>query len=510
MPGPLLLLLGHSFFSSAKEDNETWNFIFSHMLGELFYNTFALGFLCVIFTLLIGFWQASLLKLTNISGKKWLHLLFLTPLIFPLYVYAFIFVGAFEYSGEFPTFLRENLGLNLLSFFSIKSTLGVGLVFSFALSPYTYLFFSQAMGRLENNLVLSARSLGASPREVIWKIIFPQIRIWGISAAIIVFLEVLCDFGGVSVFNYDTFSTAIYHAWSSLFSLNTAVKLAFFPTLIAVALYTFNYFRSQKQRFVEAKHTLKPFVELKGKGLGVSYLLIGIYVFFSVLFPLIQLALWSLEDFGRIFTSDYWMLILQTLEVGIGVSVLIILAAVLMGLASRFFLKGIEVYAQTFQKIGYALPGSITAISILVLNSFFEAEYIGFLAIACLALGLSIRFYPVAFEMIERSYQRISVKLDWSSQSLGAGVNKTFRHLHLPLLLPGLSAAFIMVLIELIKEMPITLILRPYGVNTLATKVFELTSEGEWEKASLPALFLVLIGIVAIMIKERQNMVQEK
>ncbi len=473
------------------------------MFWDLLGDTFSLAFLTVGFTSVIGFSQAYLICFSNIYFKKGLHLLFILPLIFPLYVLGFVYVGSLEYSGAIPSFFRESFGINILSLINIKSVWGVAFVFSLALTPYIYLYLRSAFRAMDAKLFLSARSLGKLPSELVKHIILPQATPWLFSGAVLVFLEVLCDFGGVSVFNYETFSTAIYHAWISLFSINTAVRLSLFPALVALVLYLINQYKF-KVRVGKAKRYEETILfDLTGTTKALVISIVGIYVFLSVIFPALQLVLWSLEAINIELDKSYFLLIAETLGIGALVAFLItgISLAFLFLERHRFGKKEISFLPVT--KLGYALPGSIIAISIMAFFANAKVSYTGLFAFFALFLAYLIKFYSVPSELMRRGISGISKKMDWSSQSLGKSAVFTFTKVQLPLLRPVIFSSFVMVLIEVFKEMPITLILRPFGVNTLATRIYELTSEGEWERASLSAVFLLLLGGISLYISEK-------
>ncbi len=501
--GPIIFILGQSFFSGSLSDQETWAYILDSMLWDLTRDTILLAFLTVLFSSLLGFSQAYLISFSNIKHKGALHLLFVMPLIFPLYVLGFVYVGSLEYSGLIPSFIRNNLGINILSYIDIKSVLGVAFVFSLALSPYIYLYLKSCFGAMDRKLFLSARSLGKTPNQIARTIVFPQALPWLLSGGILVCLEVFCDFGGVSVFNYETFSTAIYHAWISLFSINTAVKLSLFPTVFALILYLISQY---KFRVKEGKSKLQEdiiLLELKGLSKKIVYLLVITYAAFSVFFPVSQLLIWSLEAIKVELDSDYFLLIGETLIIGSVVAFSINFISLLFLYFQRFKFGARENSILPITKLGYAIPGSIVAVSIMAFFSTVNISYSGLLSLLALFLAYLIKFYSVPSELMARGMSGISKKMDWSSISLGKSTGFTFFKVQLPLLKPVLLSSFVLVLIEVFKEMPITLILRPFGVNTLATRVYELTSEGEWERASISALFLIALGAVSLYISEK-------
>ncbi|MFT6070805.1 MAG: iron(III) transport system permease protein [Bacteriovoracaceae bacterium] len=495
--------MGQSFFSGTLTDQETWTYILDSMLWDLTRDTVFLATLTVLFSSVLGFSQAYLINFSNIKFKGALHLLFVMPLIFPLYVLGFVYVGSLEYSGLLPSLIRDNLGINILDFINIKSVWAVAFVFSIALSPYIYLYLKSCFAAMDRKLFLSARSLGKRPNQIARTIVFPQAIPWLISGGILVCLEVFCDFGGVSVFNYETFSTAIYHAWISLFSINTAVKLSVFPTLVALILYMISQY---KFRVKEGKSKLQEdiiLLDLRGGSKKIVYFFVLVYAGFSVIFPVSQLLIWSLEALKVELNSDYFLLIIETLVIGSIIALSINLISLIFLYFQRFKFSPRENSILPITKLGYAIPGSIVAVSIMAFFSAVNMSYSGTLSLVALFLAYLIKFYSVPSELMARGMSGISKKMDWSSISLGKSTSFTFTKVQLPLLKPVLLSSFVLVLIEVFKEMPITLILRPFGINTLATRVYELTSEGEWERASISALFLIALGAVSLYISER-------
>jgi len=499
---PIVFLCAQSILTNSLSDSETWRFILDHMLVGLVKNTALLMLATVFLSIILGVSQASLICLTNIPAKKILHILFILPLIFPLYVLAFVYVGSFTYSGSIPVFFRSFFNFDLTALFAIKSTMGVAMVFSLALAPYVYLFLRAAFLRIDEKLIFSARSLGQRPFKILFGLLMPQIRPWIYASAILVALEVLCDFGGVSVFNYDTFSTAIYHSWIGLFSLNTAVKLSLIPGLFALLLYFANnfFYRTYKN---ETKLS-RSFVLFELTFIKKTILLMGSlsYCFFSVFFPVGQIFIWASSALSLELNLDYLLIIAHTLLISLGAAVFIALLSLLLVNLQRNYSSQQDRSITIFVKIGYALPGSIIAIALMSVFSLLNINFFATFAFIALLFAYLVRFFSVAFEIQSKAYDLISKKYDWTSYSLGKAKFKTFYKVHLPILLPTLISSMIMLLLEIMKEMPMTLMLRPFGVNTLATKIYELTSEGEWERASISAALLILLGALTIFLSE--------
>ena len=499
--GSFLFLLGESFWASNELDGESWNFIFQKNLLVLVKNTLLLMFLTFVMSSLIGFAQALLMVYVKIKGKAVLHILFILPMAFPLYVLSFIYVGALEYSGFLATFLRDYWEASSFYFAYLKHPVTIAFVFSLALSPYVYLFQKSFLERFDQRSLQIARTLGQGPWGILRKVIIPCSRGWIFSSGIFVCLEVLCDFGGVSVFNYETFSTAIYESWIGFFSFKTAFKLGLFPLLGAVFLFVLN---SQfKVLFVERENrSLKPLFFPGSWGQGLIWLLVLGYGLLSFFFPLVQLFVWGLSSSGEGGGGSFLAFIGDTLTLGLLCSLFIAFFALKGVYFYRFYWNLREKFLSLFLKVGYALPGTLVGVSVMAILSLAQIHFFGFWAYGALFIGLLVRFYGVAFELQNKACELVRKQYDWIGQSLGKTPRQTFFRTHLPLLRPALVSSVLLVFLEVIKEMPITLILRPYGVNTLATKIYELTSEGEWVRSSRYALTLVVFGGLFVLLSE--------
>lgn len=492
--GPFFFIVINSF-KNPKSETDHWNFLLTETLPSLISNTFILIISCVLLTLLFGFIQAVLTTITDLKFKKYLHLFFIIPLAYPLYVISYIYVGMFEYGGEIATFFRESFNLNILSLINIKHPLSIALIFSFVLSPYSYLFFRSFLIRMNYKQIWCARSLGKTPFQTLLSVIIPQAKPWIIAVSILISLEVLCDFGGVSIFNYETFTVAIYEAWMGLFSLNSAIKLSLLPLLLALIFFGLNLLVPIHNFKIDAINScilFSPNIAQK----FLIFVSVFIYLFFSLMLPLGVLLFWFSSNFSissLIAAAPYLFdTLLLGFSAGIILSFLSLLYLTKERLTSAF--KPIT----SFLKIGYALPGTIVAIALMNILSIFNLNYFGTLAYIILILGLTIRFFAPVYDLQYNSYASISMKNDWASRSLGASKSKTFFQVHLPLLRPALISSFLLGFLEIIKEMPITMILRPHNTNTLSTKIYELTSEGEWEQTSIFALTLFVFGALSL------------
>ena len=500
--GPFFVLLLRSFTGSTSADREVWNFVLHFTLPGVFKNTFSLIFFSSLFSVIIGLGQSILIVLTNIKWKLALHILFVLPMAFPLYLLSYVYVGALEYMGPIPSYFRNQLGVEFLGHINLRGPLFISLVFSLALSPYVYLFSKSFLEKLDRKIIWSARTLGKGPFGLIFSLIIPQSLPWIMSSVIFVTLEVLCDFGGVAIFNFETFSTAIHQSWINLFSFNTAAKISLFPMLFALSLFYINYHLAKHTNMDKEAANIGPILPLDKWAMTIVLLLLSIYFFFSFVFPIGQLLIWAIIGQENFLNGVFWKHLLDTFSLSFICGILVGGLALGSVFIDRFFWSPKDKFLSTFLNTGYAIPAIIVAIGVMTIFSMMKINLFGHWAYLALLSGFLIRFYPIGFELQNRACKLIDKKFDWVSSSLGLGRIQTFCKIHLPLLRPAVFSSMLICFLEISKEMPITLILRPYGVNTLSTKIYELTSEGEWERASSYAIFLLGLGLLSVLANE--------
>jgi iron(III) transport system permease protein len=500
--GPLAFMVIRANMDFSLSDEESWSFVLTQTVPSLLSNTFWLIIWTNLFTLVFGLSQSILVTLSNIRFKRILNFLFILPLAFPLYVISFLYLGLFEFSGEFSTYLRESVGFNLNQALDIKSAPVIGFIFSLVLAPYAYLFFKSALLRFDKKLIWSGRILGRTPIQVFFSLIMPNLRKWMFAVSILITSEVICDFGGVSVFNFETFSIAIYEAWISLFSLNSAVKLSLFPMAFILILYFVNA-RLQLQKGHLKEHAPIELFKLSGLVSFLIWIVIILFAVFSLGIPLGTLIYWAKKSFGNESLTLFAGYLKGSFLLSFIAAIVLTLIAFIYVAVKRFI--SANEFSEGLLKLGYALPGTIVGIAIIGFFSSFNMNYFGVYAWGALVLALVIRFFAPSLEIQDKAYQTISRKLDYASRSLGTGRLRTVTQVHLPLLRPTIISAFFLIFIEVLKEMPITLILRPHGLDTLSTKIYELTSEGEWYRASVYALVMVLFCLASLIMMNRSE-----
>jgi len=418
---------------------------------------------------------------------------------------SFIYVGLFEYSAPTMTFFRNEWGINLKQFIDIKSVTSISLIFSLCLHPYVYLLLKQAFEGQGDHLFKVSRSLGYTKVESFLKITLPLAKPWIFGSLAIILMETLADFGGVSVFNFDTFTTAIYESWTGMFSFITATKLSAILIFFALLVLGAEAKLTSKQKFfIKSKSGFVAPFELSQlfKSMALIWLLLLIVT--TIFIPSYQLFSWCKDNLDLQSLLNNYPYFYNTVRLAFITALVTTIVTTLLASSSRF-LKSVNWERLTkLTTLGYAIPGSIIAVAVFGLFTKIKISLGDFInqnsfLYFILVVGLMTRFLSISYKNIFSSFKRISPNLDKAAALLAKPSVIIFK-IHIPLIKSGIISGFLMVLIEVMKEMPMTLMLRPFGKDTLSVKIYEFTSEGDWERAAIPALLIVLAGFISIVI----------
>jgi len=491
--------------------------ITSTVLGSILGNTLILAFGVALMTTLMGVTLAWLTTMCRIPGRSFFSWALLLPLAIPAYVLAFTYLGIFDYSGPVSTFMRNN---SITLFPDIRSPGGVILVLSLAFYPYVYLLSRNAFLTQGSRTMEAVRSLGLGPFRGFWKVSIPMARPWIASGIMLVLMEVLADFGAVSVFNYDTFTTAIYKAWFGLFSLPAAAKLS--VLLIIFSFTTLSLEKRSRSRInytsvgsSEQLHLIESGPLWRWAG---TLFASGIF-FLAFILPVLQLSVWTLGSGAQVLDIHYFSYLGRTLLLGMVAALAVCTVAVVTAYAAKRDQGGNIPVLVRFSTMGYALPGTILAVGIFIPVAFADRaiasvlKEVGITAeslylqgtIAVMILAYVIRFMAVGFHPIESSIHRVTRSVHETARIMGVRGSQILRKLYVPLIRGGFLTGAVLVLVDVMKEMPITLMTRPFGFDTLAVKIFEFTSEGEWERAAIPAITLILTGLIPVALLTRMS-----
>jgi iron(III) transport system permease protein len=423
-------------------------------------------------------------------------------------VLAFVAVATLDYAGAVPTALRAWFGPDF-AVLPIRSTAGVIAVLGFSSYPYVYLMARGAFLTHGARVLEAAQSLGFGPWAGLVRVAIPLARPWLAGGAALVAMETLADFGAVSVFNYDTFTTAIYKAWYGLFSVETALALALLLLgFVAIALAAEQVARGRGRHTATDSGKQAPVrLVLAGARGWIAFAFAGTVFAVGFLLPGVALVRWALEVAPIDLDARYVSYILRTLSLA-GMAAFACLAlALVLGYVNRLSSGVLPPVAARIATLGYAVPGTVLAVGVVTvlggvdgaIRSLAGGEGLWLQGtVLALLLGYVARFLAVAYGPVQGGFARIRPALEDAARSLGLAPREILARLHLPLLGAGVGTALLLVFVDVMKEMPITLMTRPFGWDTLAVRVFEMTAEGEWQRAALPALTIVAAGLLPV------------
>ncbi|CAG0965032.1 Putative 2-aminoethylphosphonate transport system permease protein PhnV [Methylophilaceae bacterium] len=512
---PVLVVMS----SFASPEQGIWQHLIEYVLGELLRNTFWLVAGVATGTLLLGAGLGWLMAVYRFPGSRILSWALLLPMAIPAYVSAFVFIGLFDFTGPVQNLARELFGSSAW-FPRIRSTGGVILVMSLALYPYVYLLAKNAFSTQGTRALEAAQTLGHTRLSGFFKVALPMARPWIIGGLMLVLMETLADFGTVAVFNYDTFTTAIYKTWFGMFSLNAASQIASILVILVFVLLVVEQLSRARMRYIQAgRNQAGEQIRLHGAAAWCASGAAFMVVLIAFVVPTVQLLLWAAEVFAEDFDNRYFALLWHSLMLSAIAAIITTMTALLLAYVRRRNRDRATMIAVRIATIGYALPGPVLAVGIFVAIAWIDHHLLGYLkatlnleagallqgTVLIMLVAYVIRFMAVGFNTVDSAMQRLPVSLDEVSHAMGVNGLAMLRRVHVPILRSGLVTALILVFVDVMKEMPITLMTRPFGWDTLAVRIFEMTSEGEWEKAALPAISLVLAGLIPIILLHRHT-----
>jgi iron(III) transport system permease protein len=502
---PTLIPIGATLAALMRPDAETWNHLLQYVLPHVSGNTLWLLAGVGLGSAVLGTGLAALVALCEFPGRRWFGWALLLPLAMPAYVLAVAAISLFDYAGPVQTALR-GIGLGFPEF---RSRWGVILVMTLALYPYVYLVARQAFASQGARALEAARALGCSPLRAFFSASLPLAWPWIAAGTLLVLMETLADFGTVAAFNYDTFTVAIYKAWFAMFSVDAALQIASVLLLVALVLLLAEARARRGLRFTAMGHghaRRLPLKRWRWAATGVCALVLLL----AFALPVARLLHDALQ-FRAELDLRYARMAGNALLLGFMSAGLLVLAAMGVAYAQRRSPGWLTAAAARVATLGYALPGALLAVGLyvpLVAAAHWADARLGWSvaihgSLVLLLLAYGVRFLAVAYAPVNAGLLRVRPSLSEAARTLGVGGVRLFARVHLPLLRGSLFTAALLVFVDVMKEMPITLMTRPFGWDTLATRVFELTSEGEWGRAAWPSLGIVVAGLVPVYLLNR-------
>ncbi len=510
-----ILTVFSSFFGSTSE---YYLLLKNTFLVSYISNTSIILMGVLSLTFIFGVLSAYFVSFYNFPGVNFFKWGLILSFAVPAYIYAYSLTAFFENFGTLFTLLKWIFGEGDYNRYIPKfdGMMGAIISMSFSLFGYVYVLTRASFYYQSNNLIEVSKNLGFSAKESFFKIILPSARPAIVAGLSLVAMECVSDFGTVEFFSVSTLTTGIYNSWLSYDDLNTANQLSFILLLIILVLFfTENYSRGGA-KYHQPSEGYKPIpkIDLHGNKSSFPVAFCSLLFFFSFVFPSLQMAYWTFK-FPKYFQDiNLWSLNFNTLLLVIIASLALLTFSFLINYGNRISKSKFLNYLSLFSISGYAIPGVILSLAFISFFSWLsdlltlsfgilsmKKIFIG--SILGLVLAYFIRFYSLAFNGIKANYLKINQSIDESSYLLGYTKFRTVRKIHLPYLKNSIMLIGIMIAIEIIKELPITLILRPFNFDTFATKAYAYASQDLLEAAALPSLFLIFWAGILIFLTSK-------
>jgi len=516
---PALLPLLTAVLAWATPASEVWQHQLQHVLPRVAWNTTLLLLIVAAATAVLGTALGWLVAGHDFPGRSVFTWALLLPLAVPGYVLAVVFAGALDYAGPLQSWLRAATE-SPLRLPPIRSLGGAALVLTLCLYPYVYMLARVAFESGGARALEAAQSLGLDRRAAFRKVLLPLARPAVAAGIGLVCMETLSDFGVVAALNVDTFTTAIYRAWFGMFSIGAALQMSALLGLLALTgVWLERRLRGGRGFAAHRPSGGLPRQRLAGaRGLAATAAATVVLLLAFVL-PMAQLLAWAFAHAATDLDARYWAFAGRSVALAASGALVVVTAALVLGYAlrqeSRPWVHGLG----RFATVGYAIPGTVLAVGLFApvaaLDGWLQSGLDGLFGATSPQLFLQgtlltmfvaylARFLAVGTGPVESGLERIHRNLDEASAILGVRGAARLRRVHFPLLRGSLLAAAVLVFVDLMKELPITLMTRPFGFETLAVRVFEMAAEGEWQRAALPSVLIVAVGVLPVVLLARR------
>jgi iron(III) transport system permease protein len=523
---PVLSVLT-SFFQ-APESGTTLRHLATFVMPRASYETLLLAVLVGCGVAVLGTTAAWLVTAHEFPGRGIFEWALLLPLAMPGYIVAYAYTDFLQYAGPLQTALRETFGWQRADYWfpEIRSIAGAALVFTIVLYPYVYLLARTAFLGRTASMIEAARCLGYTPWRTWLYVNLPLARPAVAAGTLLALMETLADYGAAAYFGLLTYTTAIYRAWFALGDRMAASQLAALLLLVVLGLMLAERRARGRARFFTAPHASRPAppTVLRGARAWTALLACCVPIALGFVVPVVLLLRLLLPALPTLDGSRYLQWLQHSLLLGGSAALLTVFAALVVAYAVRLAARGLAAraaqLAATILGLGYAVPGIVIAVGILVplaaFDNLFDATMrrafgsgSGLLftgTLTALLYAFLVRYFAVAYQPIESGLARITPAMDASARSLGARPYEAFRRVHLPLLAPSVLAGALLVFVDTLKELPATLVLRPFNFDTLAVIAYQLAADERLGESALPALTIVAAGIVPVIALSRAIM----
>ena len=510
---PVIVIFAHVFFPSG----EVWQHLASTVLGRYLSNTVVLSVSVGLGTTLIGTACAWLVVMCRFPGRRIFEWALLLPLAVPTYVIAYAYTDFLQFAGPLQSTLREWFDWQHGDYYfpNIRSLGGASVLITMVLYPYVYLlarasFMEQSVSALD-----VGRTLGLAPWKMFRRVALPLARPAIIGGVSLVLMETLNEFGAVQFFGVDTFTTGIYRTWFGLGEQVAAAQLAAcLLVFVFIVVVLERASRGGKQYHASVRYQALPQYSLRSGRAALAFAVCFLPVLIGFVLPALVLLVMAVTTGDKLFGTRFLTFAFNSVSLASGAALVAVALAVLLSYGARLNASRWVRGANRVASMGYAIPGSVVALGIMIplawldqrLNLFLRDNY-GFMVgliftgtAFVLIYAYAVRFLAVSFNTVEASMGRVTPSMDAAARMLGQTAGGALRKVHTPIMRGSLLAAGILVFVDVMKELPATIILRPFNFDTLAVRAYSLASDERLAESATSSLLIVAVGIIPVVV----------
>ena len=503
----LVLPLADLVLNVFGKSGEAWNHLARTVLPRYISNTLILGIGTLLLSGIIGTWSAWIMARYRFPGKGVFGILLVLPLALPPYISAYAWSGIFDYGSPLTVILGRIMDPVQAARMGVAHLPGAIFVLAMALYPYVYLSMKPVMTRSIAPQLEAARNLGSGPRALFFRTALPLARPALVAGLGLVLMEVLNEYGAVSYLGVDTLTAGIFRSWFHFYDISTARRLGGILLLFVFVILSVENRQRYRRRYFSTNNRRPSSMEnLNGRRLVGAVTGLVMLIFISLIAPMMQLGLWASRSWRYLLRDEYLELTMNTLILGVSAVAVCLVLAMTLVYARKLVKHPVFQRISSLAFLGYAVPGAVIALGVMQIggkvDGFVTGGRILFVSgsIAALLYAYAIRYLPIAQRPISAVLEERFSAVDEASLSLGRSPLSTLMRIHLPNMAGTLRAASILVFLDVLKELPLTMILRPFNFNTLAVRTFELAGNEQVAESSVPALTLVLLSALGILV----------
>ena len=498
--------------------NENWTHLYENLLGDYVTNSLILMLGVSVGVLSMGIITAWLTSMCDFPFRRFFSWALLLPLAIPAYIIAYTYTGMLDFAGPVQALLRETFGWNASDYWfpEVRSMGGAILMLSLVLYPYVYMLARAAFLEQSICVLEASRTLGNSPMQSFYRVALPLARpaiVTGLSLAL---METLADYGTVQYFGIPTFTTGIFKTWFDVFDEGTAAQLAGLLLFFVFALLILEKWSRKRAKFHHTSNKYSTITRFKVRGWKAVLVFVACLMplLLGFIIPALQLLVWTFTTAEEVIDAAFFSLVWNSISLAALAAVSAVSIALLLGYGKRLRKTKTISTSVNIASMGYAVPGTVIAVGVMVpfawvdntLDAWMRETFdisTGLLlsgTIFALLFAYTVRFLAVSIQAIDAGLGKIKPTMDDAGRSLGLSPFGVLKNIHLPIMKGTVLTALLLVFVDVLKELPATLIMRPFNFNTLAVRAHEMAADERLADAGAPALMIVLVGIIPVIL----------